>query len=257
MVPVRLTSYRSHLRLVASGCMVAALLAGVVFASIVHPSSPALARGSNGLTGSILHIVRIAPGTLVLDEQGNQKLQPGDTYESWTGVADGLSKVVDTDGQGKVVMVSYEARRPDGSYAISTVNYGATKGSASLNTIAQAPNVNGHIPDGFWFGGESTLAGMQAEYAAYLQQAGANVTQVVLNGTPVRRFNARSADGLLGTIWLNSAGLPVQVEADHDPQQITRFPVIEELPATALLRSFFETAMLPKKANGLQAQRHK
>lgn len=256
MAPRRLTHYHSHVRLIASGCAVVAVLIGFALATVVHPSGTALARNNNTLTGSILHIVRVAPSTLVTDEQGNQKLQPGDTYESWTVVADGLSKVVDTDGQGKAVMVSYEARQSDGAYAITTTGNGAPKDMASLNRIVQAPTVNGHIPDGFWFGGESTLAGMKAEYAGYLGQAAGDVVQVTLNGIQARRIDARSADGLVGTIWLNSAGLPIQVESGHHAQEITRFPVIEELPATSLPRSFFETTAVPKRMNRSQATIH-
>lgn len=191
------------------------------------------------LAGATLHIIRVTPSAWIQDEQGRTVVVPGDTYESWTDATDGLSKVIQFDGQGKAVMMSNEIRQTDGSFILTVVSGGST----NVHRI-QAPLVRGEIENGFWFGGESSLAGMRAEYANYLRQAGGSVVQDSLNGVPARRFDATSADGLLGTIWLNQNGLPIQVEANHDPHLITRFPVIEEFPAGSLSRDAFSTTTL-------------
>lgn len=232
MIPVA-HRLRSLAVLMGSAALIAILVSSNAL-NAVHARTRSAA-----LTGPILHIIRITPSAWIQDEQGNTIVQPGDTYESWTDVPDGLSKVVQTDGQGKVVMVSYEVRQPDGTFALTTVGAGPT----STHHL-QAPLVNGQIENGFWFGGESSLAGMRAEYAGYLRQAGSGVMQDILNGIPMKRFDATSTDGLVGTIWLNQAGLPVQVEANHDPHQITKFPVIEELSASRLSRGMLASATL-------------
>lgn len=221
----------SFVMLIACGALLVAL-AGSISINAVRARSMTLA-------GTVLHIIRVTPSAWIQDAQGNTVVQPGDTYESWTDVADGLSKVVQIDGQGRLVLTSYEVRQPDGTFTLTTMGNGVT----STHHL-QAPLVNGQIENGFWFGGESSLAGMKAEYASYLQHAQGNVVQTTLNGVAVRRFDARSADGLLGTTWLNQDGLPIQVEADHDLHQITKFPVIEELPAGSFSRDFFVQATL-------------
>jgi len=227
---VRLTS--------VAGICTAVLLAGVG-GFYAHAAQGAVDNHNrSNLSGTILHIVRVAPDEIVPTSQGQLRI-PGHIYESWTDITHGTSKVVDTDGHGVVSTVRYESKRGDGTVAETVVEALITK----TGTIPSS--AVGRLKDAVWYGGERSLAGMQAEYASYLAQAGSQVVQDTLNGATVRRFDATSPDGLVGTIWLNDAGLPVQVESGHNSKAITKFPIIAELPASSVSPGFLTSTTIP------------
>ncbi len=207
---------REFVRVAAVVAALATLMSAVaVDAAALGTTHQAEARSAQ-LAVPVLHIVRV-------DSDGT-------SYETWTDAIDGLTKLVQKDGNGTVEMTSNQIKQPDGTFAATDV----ISGVASTRTLWPS----GTIPEGFWFGGESSLAAMRAEYGGYLAHA-PNVVRVSLNGASVRQFDMTSSDGIPGTIWLNDAGLPVQVEANHSSSEINRFLVIEELPAgTVSVASF-------------------
>jgi len=192
-------------------------------AAIIHGASPA--PHQHGITGTILHIVRVG--------------SDGDNFESWTDASDGYSKEIYTH-QGGVAGVYYEVRGANGTFADTTVQGGQSR------TVSRRPaDQQGRIPDGFWYGGERSMDGMRREFAGYRRRAVGGVARVLLHGVPALRFDAFSSDHLLGTFWLAGTGLPLQVEAQHNPREINTFPVIETLPPGSLPLAFFTSATLP------------
>ncbi len=196
------------------------LMSAVVVDAVV-PGTLHGVEASSMLTVPTLHIVRMAPDAT--------------SFETWTDATDGLTKLIEKDRNGTILQTSNQIKQPDGTFAATDIISGvvSTRALQPSGTIS-----GGTIPEGFWFGGESSLAAMRAEYGGYLAKA-ANVVRVTLNGVSVRQFDTTSPDGIPGTVWLNDAGLPVQVEANHSPSEINRFLVIEELPAgTVSVASF-------------------
>ena len=247
MIAIRLASYCKKPMPMACIALVVVVIVSAISASAT--TNLGHARRST-LSGTILHIIRVAPTLPYTDANGHQTLRPGDTYESWTDETDGLCKEVEKDWRGNIVMTGYEVVKAGGTIAISDIAGPTQPRFLNGTTTLHPPLINGHIPDGLWLSGEHSIAGMQAEYAGYLRQAGTNVVQSTLNGVVVRRFGFSSADGLKGTAWLNSAGLPVQVEAGNFRiPLITRFPAIEELPAGTLAPGFFEVPTAHAGAN--------
>lgn len=158
-------------------------------------------------------------------------------HQSWTDAADGLDKEVITDGRGRLVTVITRMRRADGSFVISTVYNAPTM--ARQTRVVRPLLSNGHVPEYFWSAGHSSLTAMRAIYAGYVRQAGRKVTRETHQGIVLRRFDMRSADRLVGTIWLNPDGLPVQEESGHNPQALARYLTLEQLPASGFTRGFW------------------
>lgn len=235
MIRSRIQSVRRSRGVILAAGILVAFVVGVVSVDSAYSSSPlrgvGVAQGramSGSLTGAVLHIVRVDSA--------------GYTNETWTSTADGLSKLVQKDAQGNTTDVSTKNLQPNGSFAISDTD--AVHATHRSYATPVLPVVDGHLDDGVWYGGESSLAGMRAEFEGYVRQAGSNVVRTTLNGVPVRQFDAASSDGLRATVWLNDDGLPMQAKAQTVAHPDT-FPIIEELPATSLSRDFLTNATAP------------
>jgi len=223
-------SKRPHVSALTAIGLLATLLGGPVNRSAAQ-DAPAPAP----LSGRILHIVR--------------HISFAGISESWTDAADGLSKASDRDVRGKLAATRYALRQPDGRFFIFTLYASLPRGVAQPPLhVVRAPLVRGHIAPWIWLGGAGSLAELRTIYAAYLRGAGSQVTRVLLHGVPARRFVLEGS-----TLWVDMSGLPLQEVQIGNPGSWVSFPVIEELPSSALSRAFFIPPVMPPRPQPVAA----